>query len=245
MKDSFEKVFEDVKTVIVITAHPDDLELYAGGTIARCLDLGIRVVSVRMTLGEKGSREDYIAESELKAIRKGEDTQAMSELGVPARDCEYLDLGDGAVEYSIENISKLSYLFRKYQPDLLITHNPEDKIIRFAKDVNWINHRDHQNTGLLAIDAAYPYSRDRNFFSHHFSEDIKPARCTKFLLVDYYDHEDTVNIDVTDFISRRINAHAKHVSQYSLEDAKASADFFTLKEGSDRRWESFRYVVAD
>ncbi len=245
MEDSFNKVFKDVKTVLCIMAHPDDTELYAGGTLARAISNGIRVVSVKMTLGEKGSRADLIEESKLKEVRKNEDSASMEVLGITNEDNIYLDLGDGSVENNMSNLEKLSLIFRKYQPDLMITHNPEDKIIRFAKDINYVNHRDHINTANLAIDAAYPFSRDRNFFPHQIDGDMKIANCTKFLLVDYFNHDDVVDVDVTDFVGKRIEAHAKHSSQYTLEDAKDSADFFTKREGTDRLYEKFRLVIGD
>ena len=134
---------------------------------------------------------------------------------------------------------------RLFKPELIITHNPENKIIRFSKDINWVNHRDHFNTGNIAIDAAYPYSRDVLFFPEHFKDKNAASHaCTEFLLVDYYDHLDTIKIDVTDFLNVRIKAHASHSSQYSVKQAKDSADFFTKNE-TDRRYECFRYVVAD
>ena len=49
-KDSFKKVFGGKKKVLVVMAHPDDAELYAGGTIARLVGSGIRVRVVKMKL---------------------------------------------------------------------------------------------------------------------------------------------------------------------------------------------------
>ncbi|MCC7289947.1 PIG-L family deacetylase [bacterium] len=245
MEDSFNKIFDGAKTVICVFAHPDDTELYAGGTIARLIQAGIKVVSVKMTLGNKGSRDELIPEDQLRHLRKDEDLASMKVLGVSENNSIYLDLGDGSVEYTVDNISKLARIFRKYQPDVLVTHNPEDKIIRFEQGINWVNHRDHQNTGLLAIDAAYPYSRDRNFFPEQLNNVVKPAKCTKLLLVDYYNHLDTLGIEVTDFLETRIQAHAKHSSQYSVEQATDSANFFTdfLKNG--KKYERFRYIEVD
>lgn len=144
-------------------------------------------------------------------------------------------------------IGKIAYQIRSFKPDLIITTNPEDMIIRYGKNVNWVNHRDHRNCGKSVIDAAYPYARDLLFFPEHFKQNgINSHKTAEFLLTDYYNHPDLVYIDVTDYIDTRIKAHAAHSSQYSLKDARESANFFTKSESfGTRRFERFRYVLAD
>lgn len=245
VKDSYGEIFNNKKRVLVIFAHPDDAELYAGGTIARLVKDGKRVRVVKVTSGNRGSRQEDVNESDLMTIREKEDTQAMDILGIAKEDNVYLRLGDGEVDNSMEVIEKLAKQIREFQPDLIITHNPEHVIIRFDKDVNWVNHRDHRNTGLSAVDAAYPYSRDKLFFPDHFQQGLKSGDVKQFLLVDYYDHPDLVHIDVTDSLETRIKAHAAHASQYTRQHAQESADFFTKRAGELRRFEVFRYVAAD
>lgn len=246
MKDSFDRVFDGVKTMLCVTAHPDDLEIYAGGTLARAVKNGIRVISVKTTLGEKGSREDYIEESRLKEIRKGEDLSSMKILGISEEDSIYLDLGDGSVEHTIENIEKLSFIFRKYNPNLVLTHNPEHKLIRSFEGFTYINHRDHINTGLMTIDAAYPYSRDRNFFPHQVIDNgLNVAKCSRYLLADYFNHPDNVDIDITNTLNIRNEAHSKHQSQFTQEKVLDTTDYYTKREGTDSRFERFLFIESD
>ena len=73
---------------------------------------------------------------------------------------------------------------------------------------------------------------------------MKSVTVTEFLLVDFYDHPDVVSIDISDFVEKRVAAHACHATQYDLEAAQSSADFFTLTPEGKRR-ERFRYVVTD
>ena len=226
-------------------AHPDDAELYAGGTIARLLAQGLEVRIVKTTAGDRGSRQEKISQQDLKELRLKEDQAAMQELGIDPSNSVNLEFEDGRVENSHETISGLAQQIRLFQPDLIITHNSEDVIIRFQAGVSWVNHRDHRNTGLSAIDAAYPYSRDLLFFPEQLEGNATSHTCTEFLLVDYYDHPDVVCIDVTEFLAKRISAHAKHASQYPLTKAQESADFFTKFEGVARRYERFRYVLTD
>jgi LmbE family N-acetylglucosaminyl deacetylase len=248
VKDYYNEIFKNVETVLVVMPHPDDLELYCGGTVARLVEDGKKVVVVKMTNGENGSRQEKITSQELGKIRMQEDKASMEVLGIKSEDNVYLNLGDGSVGVDKETIGQLALQIRLVRPDLIITTNPEDEIIRFGKDQNWFNHTDHLNTGKSVLRASYPFARDVLFYPEHFKNpNAKSHTCVKFLLTDFYDHEDNVFIKVTDQIKTRVDAHAKHSSQYSKEDAQDSADFFTKKwdkAGIDR-FETFRYVLAD
>lgn len=233
---------------MAVFAHPDDLELYAGGTISRLTSDGKLVRSVKVTSGDMGSRLLKVTREELQKIRETEDSASMTKLGILPENNIYLRIPDGTVDNNLNIIGQLALQIRLFQPDLIITHNPESKIIRFDKDTNWINHRDHLNTGLVTIDASYPYSRDLLFFPEHFQDPLaKSWNCSEFLLVDFYDHQDNIFVDVTDHLQTRIAAHALHSSQYTLENARDSANFFT--NGWDttgvKNYEIFRHVIAD
>ncbi|MFA6518189.1 MAG: PIG-L deacetylase family protein [Candidatus Shapirobacteria bacterium] len=246
--DSYQRIFADKKRVLVVFAHPDDLELYCGGTVARLISDGKIVRSVKMTSGEMGSRQEKITQEELLSIREKEDSASMTELGIAREDNVYLRRGDGKIENNLEIIGDVAKQIRLFQPDLIITHNPQDLVIRFDKDINWFNHRDHRNTGQIVIDASYPYARDILFYPDHFQDPVaKSWTCTEFLLVDSYGHEDSVFVDITKFISKRVAAHARHKSQYSTKDAKDSADFFTKSWDSQgkNKYETFRHVIVD
>ena len=63
-------------------AHPDDTELYAGGTVARLIESGKEVRVIKTTLGNKGNRQQKISEKELGEIRLKEDRSAMKVFGI-------------------------------------------------------------------------------------------------------------------------------------------------------------------
>ena len=248
IQDSFTKIFTKKKKVLVIMPHPDDTELYCGGTVARLIAEGIEVRVVKMTFGEKGCKQDDISPEKLKIIRRKEDSESMKALGIKTENNIYLDLGDGAVMNDIKTIGIIALQIRLFQPDLIITTNPEDMVIRFAKDENWINHTDHINTAKAVLNGSYPFARDISFFPEHFqNKAAKSHTCSEFLLTDFYNHQDNVYIDVTKYIETRVNAHAKHSSQYSLDDARDSADFFTKSPLYPKgiQFEKFRHVIAD
>ncbi|MBI5151651.1 MAG: PIG-L family deacetylase [Candidatus Pacebacteria bacterium] len=244
--DEYTRIFSEKQRILVVMAHPDDAEIYCGGTIARLRHDNKKVMVVKMTVGNKGSRQEKISEQELGELREREDAKAMEVLGVSKEYTACLKIGDGSVENDIPTIGLVAKQIRIFQPELIITHNPEDMIIRFDQDVNWVNHRDHRNTGKTAIDAAYPYSRDLLFFPEHFQDPKTESHAvSEFLLVDYYDHKDTVHIDMTAFAETRTKAIAAHQSQYPQKKAQDSTDFFTKLDDSGKRYERFRYVVAD
>ncbi len=243
--DSFDQIFGNKSKIMLVMAHPDDTELYAGGTIARLIVAGKQVISVKMTSGNKGSRGEKISESDLFALREKEDREAMKVLGIKEEENVYLRLGDGEITNSLEIIGKIALQIRLFQPDLVITHNPEDVVIKHSSGECWINHRDHRNTGLSVIDATYPYSRDILFYPEHFKDPkAKSHAVTEYLIVDSYGHPDEVSIEMTNFVETRVKAHACHSSQYTKEAAQESADFFTL-DADGRRYEKFRYVKVD
>lgn len=248
MKDSFNDIFAGKIRILTIMPHPDDLELYCGGTVARLLSLGKTVRTITMTYGEMGSRGQTISSKELESIRKLEDKNAKDVFKIPEKDRIYLDLGDGQVNDDNKTIELLAYQIREFKPELIITTNPEDYIIRFAKGTNWFNHTDHIHTARAAITASYPFSRDTLFFPEQLKiNGLDSHSCVEFLFSDFFNHEDSVFIEVTDFLNTRIKAHAMHSSQYSVEDATDSADFFTAcwDKTGQKKYETFRYVIAD
>lgn len=245
MTDAYLEIFSSKKRVMVIMAHPDDAEIFAGGTIARLTDDGKEVRVVKMTSGNKGSRQNEISESELSKLRNKEDAEAAAALGIKPENNIHLDFGDGEVENSLATIEKLVYQIRQFKPELIIAHNPEHVVIRFDKDNSWVNHRDHRNSGQSAIDAGYPYSRDILFFPEQLKEPgLTSHAVSEFLLVDYWDHPDIVGININDFVAKRVEAMVCHASQYSKEEAQSSTDFFN-KQPDGHYFERFRYVKAD
>lgn len=244
MKDSYKKIFEKKNNILFVFAHPDDAEIYCGGIIARLVEDGKKVRLVKMTTGNKGSRDERTTEEKLAMLREGEDHKALKELGLNRNDSVNLDLGDGTIENSLETIELIAKEIRQFKPDLIVTHNPESVLIRDLEGYYYVNHRDHRHTAINTIDAAYPYSRDTLFFPKHFDLGLATHTVVEFLFVDSWGHQDVVYIEVTQQEKKRTRATACHKSQYSIKDAQGSTDYFA-EEVDGKRYEQFRYVVAD
>ncbi|MDR5700850.1 PIG-L deacetylase family protein [Agromyces aerolatus] len=128
--------------VLVIAAHPDDVELCCAGTMARLAHAGHEVVLVHMTYGDKGGKD---APEVLARTRHDEATESASLIGasVDGRFC-----GDLELYPDEETIDRLGTLWRAHAPDVVFTHRPDDY------------HPDHRITGELALAAGAAVAPD-------------------------------------------------------------------------------------
>lgn len=115
-------------------AHPDDVELAAGGTIARMSRQGLRTGMIDLTRGEMGTRGT-------PAVRKREAEKAARTLGAAFR--EQLDFGDGNLRMGREEEMEIIGLLRRTTPRLVFAPYPDDR------------HPDHTRTGRLVTDAWF------------------------------------------------------------------------------------------
>jgi len=124
--------------ILVFGAHPDDCDIKAGGTAALFQQAGHTVKFVSVTNGESGHQR--LAGAELAEIRRAEAAAAGKSLGI---EYEVLQNRDGYLQPTIEARFEIIRLIRTYQPDLILTHRPNDY------------HPDHRYTSQLVCDAAY------------------------------------------------------------------------------------------
>jgi len=120
--------------VLAFSAHPDDIELAAAGTLIKLIKQGYKVGIVDMTRGEMGSRGN-------REIRQKEAEEAARLMGASIRVC--LDIPDGNVEVTRDNHMRVIEVLRKYRPRIIFTHY-------------WMaRHPDHIATSKLVTDACY------------------------------------------------------------------------------------------
>jgi bacillithiol biosynthesis deacetylase BshB1 len=126
---------DDLKLdVLAFSAHPDDIELAAAGTLIKLTKQGYSVGIADMTRGEFGTRGT-------QEIREKEAEEAGKLIGVKVREC--LDLPDGSVQVSRENHIKVIRLLRKYRPQIVFNHY-------------WrARHADHVATSQIVTEACY------------------------------------------------------------------------------------------
>ena len=203
--------------VMVVTAHPDDPEFGAGGTIAKLVEEGREVTYVIVTNGNKGSGDRTIAPERLAAIREGEQREAARTLGV-AR-VEFLGYEDGEVEDTRALRLDVTRQIRRWRPDLIITQNPHRAYTNFFA---W--HRDHRVTAGVVLDCVYPLARDHLSFPELLPE-YEPHTVREVYLVQW--EAPRLVVDITAAIDRKLQAVACHASQI--------ADWTTVESRVRRR----------
>ena len=125
--------------VLAVGAHPDDLEILCGGTLARFVKEGHEVVMCHATLGDRGS---FVHTSEeIAAIRSRESKRAAEICGAEEAT---LGLHDGEVSAADPEQRRLVVdLVRDARPDLIITHFPNDYM------------SDHNEVSKLVFDCSF------------------------------------------------------------------------------------------
>ncbi|MEK7595685.1 MAG: PIG-L family deacetylase [Patescibacteria group bacterium] len=220
-KDSFPEIFNGIDKVLVVLAHPDDMEVNCGGLIARLTEESKNVRLIATTNGGKGTKDKKINEEAFGATRVNEQIRAGEILGIPQSQNFNLQIPDGELETDLKTIEKIVWHIREFKPNIVITHNPEDLIIRFFNKSTWVNHRDHRNTAEATLDAIYPYSRDANFFPQQLSKDkLTGHKVTKVLVTDSYTKHELRYFDIGNYLEKKKLALQQHVSAFSPEDAK-------------------------
>ena len=105
--------------ILAIGAHPDDLEIYAYGTLAAWDAMGAGLTLCVATDGAKGGS---LPPEDLRRIRAGETREALAALGEP----RMLGFADGELSAHGELVAAIRRLIAECAPDMLVTHAPND-----------------------------------------------------------------------------------------------------------------------
>jgi len=186
--------------VMVVTPHPDDAEIGAGGTIASWVKQGRKVILVVCTNGDKGSSDPNLTSEMLPQIRHREQMESAKILGIS--EVIFLDYPDGFLEDTPEFRGDLVRQIRKHRPDVVMTSDPYRRYM-------W--HRDHRITGIVTLDAIYPYARDRLCYPEQIAEGLEPHRVKEVYL--WGSEELDTHIDVSETFDTKLAALSCHASQ--------------------------------
>ncbi len=173
--------------LLAFGAHPDDVELFVGGTLAKMAKLGYTTGVVDMSRGELGSRGT-------QAIRAQEAKKAARILGLRVR--ENLGLPDGDIRATTAARLKVIRMLRKYRPPLVLVHHWDDK------------HPDHCNTSRLVTEAAHHAGLAKIKTGQ---ERFRPTALLYFKLPA--GTFPSFVIDVSDFATQRLSAIQAYGSQ--------------------------------
>lgn len=235
---TYQEVFANKKSILFVTAHPDDTMVYFAGLIGQLSKDKKDVYVVVVTDGSRGSQDDAISEEDLAKLRFDEEIAALQFLGVPTEHIFCLGYKEGEVESNMKLIGEVSKYIRKYKIDIVCTHEPSLQYQHtYDKSGFFVQHRDHRKAGEAVIDAAYPFSRDRSFFPEQIKEGLEPHSVFELLLTDEQDCN--FKFDYTENVEEKRWAMRLHKSQFNEDFINAVVDDMKM---NDRYYENFRYV---
>jgi LmbE family N-acetylglucosaminyl deacetylase len=195
---------EDIERILVITAHPDDVDFGAGGTVATWTDKGIAVSYCVITDGDAGGFDPTVPRSEIPAIRRAEQEAAASVLGVD--DLHWLGYPDGRLVVSLELRRDLSRVIRQVRPQRVVCQSPERNWERI-----YGSHPDHMAAGEAALCAVYPDARNDFTFTELIDEGLPGWAVPEVWVMSAVAPD--VWVDTTEVVSRKVKALLCHVSQ--------------------------------
>ncbi len=195
----------DVERVLVVAAHPDDIDFGAAGTVATFVDAGLDVTYLLCTYGDQGGFDDTPRE-QMPAIRAAEQRAAAAAVGVS--DVRFLDgYRDGWLEPTFELQRDIVRVIRDVRPQRMLVQSPERNWQRIQA-----SHSDHMAAGEATIRAIYPAARNPHAWPELVSDEgLEPWSVSEVWLMA---HEGSSHlVDVTDTFDRKVAALRAHQSQ--------------------------------
>jgi LmbE family N-acetylglucosaminyl deacetylase len=231
----------EIKRVLVISAHPDDSDFGAAGTIAQWIKKGIEVAYVFCTNGDQGGEASGFTKEEMPAIRQREQIAAGAAIGVT--DITFLNYVDGHLEATLGLRKDIVRQIRKSQPDRMVCQSPERNWDRIGA-----SHPDHLAAGEASIQAVYPDARNPFAFTDLLDDEgLMPWRVKEVWVTAFPNPDHFVDItDTFDLKMKTLHAHASQtahnkelenlVKEWGMRNAEAAG----FPEG--RIAEAFRIV---
>ena len=183
--------------ILAFGAHPDDVELGCGGTIAKELHLGKKIGIVDLTRGELGTRGSA-------EIRDKESAKAAEILGVSVR--ENLKMRDGFFKNDEEHQLKVIEMIRKYQPEIVLCNAIDDR------------HIDHRKGSKLVSDACFlsGLRRIETYHDGQVQEVWRPK--VVYHYIQWKNIEPDFVVDITGFQNKKVEAIMAYDSQFFNPD---------------------------
>jgi len=206
--------------ILAIGAHPDDVELGCGATIAKEISLGKKVGILDLTRGELGTR----GSAEIRAI---EANNAAKILGVAARD--NLAFADGFFVNDRKHQLEIIKIIRKYKPNIVLCNAVDDR------------HIDHPKGSNLASDACFLSGlvKIATELNGEKQEAWRPKQVYHY--IQWKNLEPDFVVDVTDFVEIKMNAVKAYSSQFYDPNSKEPTSPISSKNFLD----SIKYRAQD
>ena len=194
--------------ILAFGAHPDDIELGCGATIAKEVSLGKKVGIVDLTQGELGTR----GSAELRII---EANNAAEILGVSVR--ENVGFADGFFTNDKKHQLEIIKMIRKYQPDIVLCNAIDDRHIDHGKGSKLVSDACFLS-GLVKIETELEGKQQEKWRPKHVYHYIQWKNITPDFV-----------IDVTGFIHKKQAAVLAYSSQFNDPNSKEPESPITSK----------------
>ena len=201
--------------VMAVGAHPDDLELLCGGTLARYADLGHEVVMVHLLTGDKGHYQ--MTSEQLVKVREKEARAAGAVIGAEVLSGH---IPDGELFSDLQTRMLVIDLVRQVRPDLIITHAPNDYM------------SDHVATSQLVCDASFLAATPLLRTEHEASDRIAPVFFMDTLAGA--DFLPTEYVDISEHFEKKRKMLSCHESQVTFLKEHDRIDFLEFMEITNR-----------
>lgn len=185
--------------ILAFGAHPDDVELGCGGTLAKLISEGKKAAIVDLTQGELGTRGT-------NETRREESENSSKVLGISAR--ENLKMKDGFLHNFEEYQMQIIKTIRKYQPEIVFANATEDR------------HPDHAKAAKLVSDACFLSGlRKIETFEQGKNQEVwRPKHI--FHYIQWKNIEPDFVIDISDFLDQKIKACLCYKTQFYNPESK-------------------------
>lgn len=194
----------NVGRILVVAAHPDDVDFGMAGTIATWTDAGIEVVYCIATNGDAGGNDPSVSRPDMAVLRQAEQIAAAKAVGV--NDVRFLGYPDGRLEPSLGLRRDIARVIRQVRPDRVACQSPERNYARIPA-----SHPDHRAAGSATLDAVYPDARNPFAFPELADEGLE-AWIVHDVWIAGGPQPDRF-VDITDTFDRKVAALRAHESQ--------------------------------
>ncbi len=231
--------WEGVRNVLVIMAHPDDPDISCGGTAIQMAKQGIDVHYMILTNGDKGNHDPEITHNQLVLLRKEEQRNAARVSGV--KQVLFMGEEDGFLTPTRDLRERVTRIIRAIKPEIIICPDPT----RYFAGSGYINHPDHRNTGLVALEAIFPAADNMMFFPEMLDEGFMPHKIQQLYITNF--DQGNVRVDVSDVVETKMDAILCHKTQFANREQQAMRRWMKRwgeenEDGTRTYWEYFQVM---
>jgi LmbE family N-acetylglucosaminyl deacetylase len=197
----------EIERVLVVVAHPDDVDFGGAGTVALWTRAGIEVSYCIVTDGQAGGFEPDRDRAGMPAVRRAEQTAAAALVGV--QELHFLGYEDGYLEPTRELVADIARVIRKVRPQRLVGQSPERNWSRLRT-----SHPDHLAAAEATVRAFFPAAGNPYAFPEIEEEAWQPGELWMM------EHPELNHyVDITDTYDTKIAAVMSHTSQHPDPEA--------------------------